>query len=101
MTEVASPSMPIHHERIPAEGMDCSDCTLAIEYVLRRAPGVLAAPVSYAAGTLSVECDDQKTNRTAKAAHTGNPGDGELFAGPVTLAQRIRTGGWGGAALRP
>ena len=30
-----------------------------------------------------------------KAAHTGNPGDGKIFAGPVTLASRIRTGEWG------
>ncbi len=36
-----------------------------------------------------------------KAAHTGNPGDGKIFAGPVTLAMRIRTGEWGEAALRP
>jgi len=34
-----------------------------------------------------------------KAAHTGHPGDGEIFAGPVTLAHRIRTGEWGDAAL--
>ena len=31
------------HERIAIEGMDCSDCTLAIEHALGRAPGVLAA----------------------------------------------------------
>ncbi len=35
-----------------------------------------------------------------EAAHTGNPGDGKIFAGPVTLARRIRTGEWGEAALR-
>lgn len=37
-----------------------------------------------------------------EAAHTGNPGDGKIFAGPVTFARRIRTGEWGEAAvLRP
>ena len=36
-----------------------------------------------------------------RAAHTGNPGDGKVFVGPVTLAQRIRTGEGGEAALRP
>ena len=36
-----------------------------------------------------------------RAAHTGNAGDGKVFVGPVTLAQRIRTGEWGEAALRP
>jgi len=35
-----------------------------------------------------------------QAAHTGHPGDGKIFAGPVTLAQRIRTGDWGDAAIR-
>lgn len=35
------------------------------------------------------------------AAHTGNPGDGKVFVVPVTLAQRVRTGEWGEAALRP
>lgn len=34
-----------------------------------------------------------------KAAHTGNPGDGKIFAGPVTLACRIRTAEWGEAAV--
>jgi len=37
-----------------------------------------------------------------QAAHTGNPGDGKIFAGPVSLAHRVRTGEWGeGAVLRP
>lgn len=35
------------------------------------------------------------------AAHTGNPGDGKIFVGPVAEAQRIRTGASGDAALRP
>ena len=34
-----------------------------------------------------------------KAAHTGNAGDGKIFAGPVTLAYRIRTGEWGESAI--
>jgi Cd2+/Zn2+-exporting ATPase len=53
------------HEVIPVEGMDCSDCTLAIEHALGRAPGVLTASVSYAAGTLRVEYDSRKTDRKA------------------------------------
>lgn len=44
---------------------------------------------------------DSVMNAIREAAHTGNPGDGKIFAGPVTLAQRIRTGEWGEAALRP
>jgi Cd2+/Zn2+-exporting ATPase len=53
------------HEVIRVEGMDCSDCTLAIEHGLGRVPGVLTASVSYAAGTLRVEYDSQKTDRKA------------------------------------
>ena len=34
-----------------------------------------------------------------KTAHTGNEGDGKIFAGPVTLAHRIRTAEWGEAAI--
>lgn len=35
------------------------------------------------------------------AAHTGHAGDGKIFVSPVTLAQRIRTGEWGEATVRP
>ena len=34
-----------------------------------------------------------------EAAHTGNPGDGKIFAGPVAIALRIRTAEWGEDAL--
>lgn len=34
-----------------------------------------------------------------KAAHTGHAGDGKIFAGPVTLAYRIRTAEWGEGAI--
>lgn len=34
-----------------------------------------------------------------EAAHTGNPGDGMIFAGPVAVACRIRTAEWGEEAL--
>ena len=53
------------HEVIPIEGMDCSDCTLAIEHALGRAPGVLTASVNYAAGTLHVEYDGHQIGRNA------------------------------------
>lgn len=33
------------------------------------------------------------------AAHTGNEGDGKVFALPVTLACRIRSGEWGENAI--
>ena len=34
-----------------------------------------------------------------QAAHTGNAGDGKIFAGPVKLAYRIQTGEWGESAI--
>jgi len=36
-----------------------------------------------------------------EAAHTGHEGDGKVFALPVTLAYRIRSGEWGEAAVLP
>ena len=38
-----------------------------------------------------------ETIRTA--AHTGNPGDGKIVAGPAALACRIRTAEWGEGAV--
>lgn len=52
------------HEIITILGMDCSDCTLAIEHTLKRLDGVLNAAVSYAAGTLLVEYDSSKISRS-------------------------------------
>ena len=51
------------HDVIAVEGMDCSDCTLAIEHTLQRMPGIFTARVNYAASTLRVEYD------TTKIAH--------------------------------
>jgi Cd2+/Zn2+-exporting ATPase len=53
------------HNLIRIEGMDCSDCTLAIEHGLKRMDGVLTATVNYAAQTARVEYDTEKLNRTA------------------------------------
>lgn len=53
------------HNLIRIEGMDCSDCTLAIEHGLKRLDGVLTATVNYAAQTARVEYDAQKLNRAA------------------------------------
>jgi len=53
------------HDLIRIEGMDCSDCTLAIEHGLKRMEGVLTATVNYAAQTARVEYDTEKLNRNA------------------------------------
>ncbi len=34
-----------------------------------------------------------------RAAHTGHAGDGKVFAAPVNLAYRVRTGEWGESAV--
>lgn len=54
-----------HHNAIPIEGMDCSDCTAAIEHAVGRIDGVLAASVSYVSQQLRVEYDGRKTSRGA------------------------------------
>jgi nitrogen regulatory protein PII len=36
-----------------------------------------------------------------RAAHTGHAGDGKIFAAPVNVAYRVRTGEWGESAVLP
>ena len=36
-----------HHELIPIEGMDCSDCVVVLEHGIGRMDGVLTANASY------------------------------------------------------
>ena len=54
-----------HHERVPVEGIDCSDCALVLEHSLNRMDGVLTANISYTAQTLHVEFDSRHTSRRA------------------------------------
>lgn len=54
-----------HHDVIPVEGMDCSDCILVVEHGLSRMEGVLDVKVSYTAQTAHVEYDSQRVNRSA------------------------------------
>ncbi len=54
-----------HHEVIPVEGMDCSDCALVVEHGISRVNGVLSASLNYAAETLHVEYDARHTSRGA------------------------------------
>lgn len=54
-----------HHELIPIEGMDCSDCVKVIEHGMGRMEGVLAVNVNYATQKMRVEYDTQKVNRAA------------------------------------
>ncbi|MEO7840769.1 MAG: heavy metal translocating P-type ATPase [Anaerolineales bacterium] len=54
-----------HHESIPIENMDCSDCSLVIEHSVGRMDGVLSVNVNYPAEKMWVEFDNQKVNRAA------------------------------------
>ncbi|MCC7165681.1 MAG: cadmium-translocating P-type ATPase [Anaerolineae bacterium] len=54
-----------HHELIPIEGMDCSDCARVIEHSVGRMDGVMNVTVNYPAQRMRVEYDSQKINRGA------------------------------------
>ncbi|MDP2777533.1 MAG: heavy metal translocating P-type ATPase [Anaerolineales bacterium] len=54
-----------HHESIPIENMDCSDCSLVIEHSVGRMEGVLSVNVNYPAEKMWLEFDNQKVNRAA------------------------------------
>ncbi|HZD58359.1 MAG TPA: cation-translocating P-type ATPase [Anaerolineales bacterium] len=54
-----------HHNVLPVEGMDCSDCALVVEHSLSRLDGVLNVNVNYAAQTMQVEYDSQLISRRA------------------------------------
>lgn len=54
-----------HHELVPIEGMDCSDCARVIEHSIGRMDGVLNVTVNYPAQKMRVEYDSQKINHGA------------------------------------
>ncbi|MBL8049599.1 MAG: cadmium-translocating P-type ATPase [Anaerolineales bacterium] len=54
-----------HHESIPIENMDCSDCSLVIEHSVGRMDGVLSVNVNYPAEKMWIEYDNQKISRAA------------------------------------
>ncbi|MDT2022618.1 heavy metal translocating P-type ATPase [Methylocella sp. CPCC 101449] len=47
--------------KLRIEGMDCASCALKIENAMRRLPGVTDINVSYAAGTLALQLDEDRT----------------------------------------
>lgn len=54
-----------HHESIPIENMDCSDCSLVIEHSVGRMDGVLSVNVNYPTEKMWIEYDNHKINRAA------------------------------------
>ncbi len=97
-----------HHEVIPVEGMDCSDCALVVEHGISRVDGVLSASLNYAAEILHVEFDTHHTSRRAIERRIRQLGY-DVPAGPVRtwfaanrellfslLAGALLTIGWAG-----
>ncbi|MEW6086007.1 MAG: heavy metal translocating P-type ATPase [Chloroflexota bacterium] len=54
-----------HHESIPIENMDCSDCSLVIEHSVGRMNGVLSVNVNYPTEKMWIEYDNHKITRGA------------------------------------
>ncbi|HQV94349.1 MAG TPA: heavy metal translocating P-type ATPase [Anaerolineales bacterium] len=54
-----------HHESIPIENMDCSDCSLVIEHSVGRMDGVLSVNVNYPTEKMWIEFDNHKVSRAA------------------------------------
>ncbi|MBV6392071.1 MAG: Cadmium-transporting ATPase [Anaerolineales bacterium] len=52
-----------HHDSIPIENMDCSDCSLVIEHSVGRMDGVLKVNVNYPTEKMWVEYDSHKISR--------------------------------------
>jgi len=73
-----------HHEVIPVEGMDCSDCVTVLEHSLNRIEGVLDVKASYTAQKVFVEFDSKATSRKAIIRRIHNLG----YSVPIFGAQK-------------
>ena len=51
------------HETLTIVDMDCADCAAKLEAAVGRLPGVLAASVSFAVGTLRLEYEPERVSR--------------------------------------
>ncbi|MEA2530200.1 MAG: Zn2+/Cd2+-exporting ATPase [Thermomicrobiales bacterium] len=77
-------------------GMDCGDCARTIEAGVRRLPGVAAADVNFAAGTLTVTPVDSQLNRAsilttvAQAGYSAQPRDAQSATASPTWWRRRR-----------
>ncbi|MCC7362475.1 MAG: cadmium-translocating P-type ATPase [Anaerolineales bacterium] len=73
-----------HHDLLPIEGIDCTECVTVLEHGLKRLDGVLAVNVNYATQKLRVEFDAHKTTRAAIAQRVRG------------LGYEVAQGGWRG-----
>lgn len=72
----AETSRRYRHEELWVTGMDCPDCAISVEHVLRRQAGVLDARANYAAEKVRIEYDTKAM-------------------APAELRKRIRSLGYG------
>jgi len=73
-----------HHDSIPIEGMDCSDCSLVLEHSIKRLQGVVTVNVNYPAEKMWVEYDNTVVNHGAIEKRIRSMG----YAIPLSPAQR-------------
>ena len=62
------------HATVRITDMDCADCALSIEHILRRQPGIVDVSVNYAAEKMWVEFDTTQTSLDAIVRHVENLG---------------------------
>lgn len=85
------------HQTLPLEGLDCPDCAMKLESVIRRIRGVAWASVNYAASELSVEFEPGITSLEAITKRVRDLGYdtptaryGEAKQGVRALRSRLR-----------
>lgn len=86
--------------KLRIEGMDCAACALKIENAMKRLPGVSNINVSYSAGTLALQLDEDRTSPgtiAEKVKALGyRPVDAAPSAGATAPAKRERQAWWKG-----
>lgn len=90
--------------KLQIEGMDCAACALKIEAAMQRLPGVSDINVSYAAGTLALNVDQDRTSQRAieeKIRALGyQPAGPAPGAQPALPTKRARDPWWQGVKPR-
>lgn len=90
--------------KLQIEGMDCAACALKIETAMQRLPGVSDINVSYAAGTLALKVDRDRTSQRTiekKIRALGyQPASSASEAKPAIPTKRVKERWWQGMKAR-
>jgi Cd2+/Zn2+-exporting ATPase len=78
------------HVTLRLEGLDCPECTGAVEHGVCHIPGVLTASANFAAASLSVEYDAEKTDLQRVAEAVGRTGYRAVMPGTTSSIAVIR-----------